>query len=60
MLNLTCEFGEFDILFEAAGIQDFSGLEERSLSVLVGRTETQLVEQQRRNKEIGMSRADQK
>jgi len=42
MLNLTCEFGEFDILFEAAGIQDFRGLEERSLSVLVGRTETQV------------------
>ncbi|HEY5266749.1 MAG TPA: hypothetical protein VIJ40_08050 [Acidimicrobiales bacterium] len=42
MLNLTCEFGEFDILFEAAGIQDFQGLEERSLSVLVGRTETQV------------------
>jgi hypothetical protein len=37
MLNLTCEFGEFDVLFEAAGIQDFSDLEERSLSVLVGR-----------------------
>jgi len=42
MLNLTCEFGEFDILFEAAGIQDFRGLKERSLSVLVGRTETQV------------------
>ena len=42
MLNLTCEFGEFDILFEAAGIQDFWRLEERSLSVLVGRTETQV------------------
>jgi len=42
MLNLTCEFGEFDILFEAAGIKDFQGLEERSLSVLVGRTETQV------------------
>jgi hypothetical protein len=42
MLNLTCEFGEFDVLFEAAGIRDFSDLEERSLSVLVGRTETQV------------------
>jgi hypothetical protein len=40
MLNLTCEFGEFDVLFEAAGIQDFRGLEERSLTVVVGRTET--------------------
>lgn len=42
MLNLTCESGEFDILFEADGIQDFEGLKERSLSVLVGRTETRV------------------
>jgi len=42
MLNLICEFGEFDILFEAAGIPDFQGLDERSLSVLVGRTETKV------------------
>jgi hypothetical protein len=40
MLNLTCEFGEFDVLFEADGIRDFRGLEERSLTVIVGRTET--------------------
>ena len=40
MLNLTCEFGEFDVLFKAAGIQDFRGLEERSLTVVVGKTET--------------------
>lgn len=40
MLNLTCEFGEFDVLFEADGIRDYRGLEERSLTVIVGRTET--------------------
>jgi hypothetical protein len=42
MLNLTCEFGEFDILFQASGIRDFEDLETRSLSVLIGRTETQV------------------
>jgi hypothetical protein len=42
MLNLTCEFGEFDILFQASGIRNFQDLEKRSLSVLVGRTETQV------------------
>jgi hypothetical protein len=42
MLNLTCEFGEFDILFKATGIPDFLGLQERSLSILVGRTETRV------------------
>jgi hypothetical protein len=40
MLNLTCEFGEFDVLFKADGIRDFRALEERSLTVVVGRTET--------------------
>ncbi len=40
MLNLTCKFGEFDILFEATGVHDFEDLEERSLFVLVGKTET--------------------
>ena len=40
MLNLTCEFGEFDVLFKADGIRDYRGLEERSLTVIVGRTET--------------------
>jgi hypothetical protein len=40
MLNLTCDFGEFDVLFEADGIRDYRGLEERSLTVIVGRTET--------------------
>lgn len=40
MLNLTCEFGEFDVLFKADGIRDFRVLEERSLTVVVGRTET--------------------
>ena len=42
MLNLTCEFGEFDILFQANGIRDFQDLETRSLSVLIGRTQTQV------------------
>jgi len=42
MLNLTCPFGEFDVLFRASGIQDFQELEKGSLSVLVGRTETQV------------------
>ena len=42
MLNLTCEFGEFDILFQASGIRDFQDLETRSLSVLIGRTATQV------------------
>ena len=40
MLNLTCDFGDFDVLFEADGIRDYRGLEERSLTVIVGRTET--------------------
>jgi hypothetical protein len=40
MLNLTCGFGEFDVLFEADGIRDYRGLQERSLTVIVGRTET--------------------
>jgi hypothetical protein len=40
MLNLTCEFGEFDVLFKADGIRDFRALEERSLTAVVGRTET--------------------
>jgi hypothetical protein len=42
MLNLTCQFGEFDVLFEADGIQDFRKLEARSLSILVGTTQTQV------------------
>jgi hypothetical protein len=42
MLNLTCEFGEFDILFRVSGIRDYQDLETRSLSVLIGRTETQI------------------
>jgi len=42
MLNLTCEFGDFDILFQASGIRDFHDLEARSLSVLIGRSETQV------------------
>jgi hypothetical protein len=42
MLNLTCDFGEFDVLFQASGIRDFQDLETRSLSVLIGRTETQV------------------
>ncbi len=33
MLNLTCENGEFDVLFEAAGIRDYRSLEESSLAV---------------------------
>jgi len=34
MLNLTCEFGEFDVLFKADGIRDYRGLEERSLALV--------------------------
>jgi hypothetical protein len=42
MLNLTCAYGEFDIPFEMSGIKDFQYLEKKSLSVLVGSTETQV------------------
>jgi hypothetical protein len=42
MLNLTCEFGEFDVLFEVTGIESFRGVAERSLSVLVAGVETQV------------------
>lgn len=42
MLNLTCEFGEFDVLFKASGIQNFQDLKKNSLSVLVGRTKTKV------------------
>ena len=40
MSNLTCKFGEFNILFEATGVPDYEDLEERSLFVFVGKTET--------------------
>lgn len=42
MLNLTCAFGEFDVMFQASGIRDFQDLENRSLSVVVGSTGTQV------------------
>ncbi len=42
MLNLTCVFGEFDVMFQASGIQDYQDLEKRSLSVVVGSTGTQV------------------
>ena len=42
VLNLTCAHGEFDVLFKASGFQDFEELEKRSLTVVVGRTETQV------------------
>jgi hypothetical protein len=42
MLNLTCEFGESDVLFQASGIRDYQDLQTRSLSVLVGGTQTQV------------------
>jgi hypothetical protein len=42
MLNLTCVFGEFDILFRASGITDFQDLAKESLTVVVGATETRV------------------
>lgn len=42
MLNLTCEFLEFDVRFQASGIQEFQDLEMRSLTFLVGKTETRI------------------
>jgi hypothetical protein len=42
MLNLTCEHGEFDVLFRATGIRNYRDLEKRSLSVVVGVAETKI------------------
>lgn len=42
MLNLSCEYGEFDIMFRATGIRNYHDLERRSLTVVVGTTETQI------------------
>jgi hypothetical protein len=42
MLNLTCQHGEFDIMFRATGIRNYRDLEKRALTVVVGGTETQI------------------
>jgi hypothetical protein len=42
MLNLSCEYGDFDIMFRATGIRNYHDLEKRSLTVVAGTTETQI------------------